>query len=95
MTTERIDVLAVTTAPERIWLQIADDSYYADEPFPEPASDQITWCSESVMEVEVKYVRADLVSELSEAVASYRELPTVLNAERVDAALARVSGGAA
>jgi hypothetical protein len=84
----------VETAPERIWLQIADDAYYADEPFPEPASDQITWCSESVMEVEVKYVRADLVSALLEAVANYRELPTALNAEQVDAAVARCGGAA-
>ncbi len=57
----------VETAPERIWLQISDDAHNADEDFPEPASDQITWCQDSVMEVEVKYIRADLVEELIKA----------------------------
>ena len=59
----------VESAPARIWLQIADDDYYADQPFPEPASDQITWCADSVMDVEVKYVRADLVAALIDAAA--------------------------
>ena len=57
----------VETAPKRIWLQISDDAHNADEDFPETASDQITWCADSVMEVEVKYIRADLVEELMKA----------------------------
>jgi hypothetical protein len=59
--------LVVQTAPKRIWLQIADDAYSATEAFPDDALDQITWCADSVVDTEVKYVRADLVAELIEA----------------------------
>ncbi len=69
--TAPVDVLAVPlvvqTAPKHIWLQIADDAYSATEAFPEDALDQITWCADSMVDTEVKYVRADLVAELIEA----------------------------
>lgn len=48
----------VATAPERIYLQVADDAYYAEDPF--PAEEEVTWCADSVMELEVSYVREDL-----------------------------------
>lgn len=69
----------VRTAPERIWLQVADDTYYSAEPFPEPASDQITWCADSVMAVEVPYVRADLVRAASPAEGRMGEVVAWIN----------------
>lgn len=56
----------IRTAPERIWLQVGDQSHYHSEPFPEH-HDEVTWCSDSVVACEVPYVRADLAgdSELS------------------------------
>lgn len=48
----------VATAPERIFLQVADDAYYSEDPF--PAEEEVTWCADSVMELEVSYVREDL-----------------------------------
>lgn len=64
MTEERAKAEAVAlpvyvqTAPERIYLQVADDEYYADNPFPH--SSDVSWCSDSVMALEVKYVRDDI-----------------------------------
>lgn len=52
--------MVVKTAPERIYLQISDDESDKDEPFPDEARSEITWCSDSVMDCEVEYVRADL-----------------------------------
>ena len=52
----------VRTAPERIFLQIADEDY-SDEPFPHNSEDQVTWCATSCVECEVEYVRADLAVE--------------------------------
>ena len=49
----------VRTAPERIFLQVGDDSYYDDMPFPASA-DGVSWWKESVLDCEVEYVRADL-----------------------------------
>jgi hypothetical protein len=57
--------LVVSTAPERIWLQVADDSYSATEAFPDDHA-EITWCQDSVIATEVKYVRADLHESLAE-----------------------------
>jgi hypothetical protein len=57
--------LVVSTAPERIWLQVADDSYSATEAFPDDHA-EITWCQDSVIATEVKYVRADLHESLTE-----------------------------
>lgn len=50
----------VRTAPKRIWLQISDDQDHAAEPF--PYGSEITWCEDSVVDVEVEYVRADLAA---------------------------------
>ena len=50
----------IRTAPERIWLQVGDQSSDGDYPFPEH-HDEVTWCSDSVVSCEVPYVRADLV----------------------------------
>lgn len=68
---EKVPVYVVT-APERIYLQVADDAYYAEDPF--PAEEEVTWCADSVMELEVSYVREDLhaatVAELRAEVES-------------------------
>ena len=45
------------TAPERIWIQISDETEHCDEPFPTPNED-MTWCQDSVLACEVEYVRA-------------------------------------
>lgn len=78
MTTEtKVEAVApyVETAPERIYLQVADDEYYAQDPF--PTGEEITWCSDSVMALEVPYVRADLhqsaITALEGEVAYYKE----------------------
>jgi hypothetical protein len=57
----------VSTAPEKIFLQIGDGDY-SDEPFPHPAGEEITWCSDSIVESEVAYVRADLASPRAHSV---------------------------
>jgi hypothetical protein len=51
----------VSTAPEKIFLQIGDGDY-SDEPFPHPVGEEITWCSDSIVESEVAYVRSDLAA---------------------------------
>lgn len=55
----------IRTAPERIWLQVGDQSHYHSEPFPEH-HDEVTWCSDSVVACEVPYVRADLADKVPE-----------------------------
>lgn len=57
----------VSTAPEKIFLQIGDGDY-SDEPFPHPAGEEITWCSDSIVESEVAYVRADLAAPRAHSV---------------------------
>lgn len=52
----------VRTAPERIFLQIADDDY-SGESFPRPYGEEITWCETSCVSCEVEYVRADSAVE--------------------------------
>lgn len=51
----------IRTAPERIWLQVGDQSHYHSEPFPSDTS-EVSWCADSVMACEVPYVRADLLT---------------------------------
>lgn len=51
--------MTVGTAPTRIWLQVGDQRHYHDEPFPKDTS-EVSWCSESMQECEVEYIRADL-----------------------------------
>ena len=53
------------TAPERIWLQVSDDAADRDAPFPVPDGD-LTWCVDSVVDCEVSYIRADLLSKESQ-----------------------------
>ncbi|MGL5293313.1 MAG: hypothetical protein ACRC9V_06050 [Aeromonas sp.] len=53
----------IRTAPERIWLQVGDQSHYHSEPFPEH-NDEVSWCSDSVVACEVPYVRADLAGHV-------------------------------
>lgn len=48
------------TAPKKIWLQISDEKSDRKEPFTSSCA-EITWCEDSVLACEVKYVRADLV----------------------------------
>jgi len=74
--------MVVTTAPERIYLQIADDCYYEDQPFPGEHSDQVTWCANSVESCEVPYIRADLAETKAQTVdvATIRDVIAQLNA---------------
>lgn len=53
----------IRTAPERIWLQVGDQSGDSDYPFPEH-HDEVTWCADSVVACEVPYVRADLAGHV-------------------------------
>lgn len=53
--------LVQQTAPERIWLAVADDAYYAEQPFPDGA-EEVCWSSDAPLEVCVPYVRADLAN---------------------------------
>lgn len=55
----------IRTAPERIWLQVGDQSHYHSEPFPEHHN-EVSWCADSVVACEVPYVRADLVGKVNE-----------------------------
>ena len=54
--------LAQATAPREIWLQISDEANDIGEPFPDD-HEGITWCQDSVLSCEVKYVRADLAAK--------------------------------
>ena len=51
----------IRTAPERIWLQVGDQSHYHSEPFPSDTS-EVSWCADSVIACEVPYVRADIAA---------------------------------
>ena len=62
--------LLVRTAPERIFLQVADDDVYMDESFPEDES-EVTWCAQPILLCEVEYVRADLCP-IHQAIAAKR-----------------------
>ncbi|AXB03244.1 hypothetical protein C1C92_21405 [Aeromonas caviae] len=53
----------IRTAPERIWLQVGDQSHYHSEPFPSDTS-EVSWCADSVIACEVPYVRADLAGHV-------------------------------
>lgn len=53
----------IRTAPERIWLQVGDQSHYHSEPFPSDTS-EVSWCADSVVSCEVPYVRADLAGHV-------------------------------
>lgn len=52
--------LTQATAPREIWLQISDDAGDSAEEFPKGT--EITWCKDSVLACEVRYVRADLAT---------------------------------
>lgn len=51
----------IRTAPERIWLQVGDQSHYHNDPFPSDTS-EVSWCADSVVACEVPYVQADLAA---------------------------------
>lgn len=50
------------TAPERIWLQVSDDSIDREVEFPWQHED-VTWCQDSTLACEVEYIRADLAQQ--------------------------------
>lgn len=54
--------LVQATAPREIWLQISDDAGDSAEPFPE-SHEGITWCQDSVLSCQVRYVREDLAKD--------------------------------
>lgn len=45
-----------STAPREIWLQVSDEHQDNAEPFPKDA-EGVTWCQDSVLACEVRYVR--------------------------------------
>ena len=55
------------TAPKEIYLQVGDDEQCFDDDFNHVAHDEITWCKDSVLLAEVKYIRADLVEGVTPA----------------------------
>jgi len=75
---------AVLTAPERIWLQIGDESDYLNEPFPHSAGEEITWCQDSVVAAEVAYVRADLADNYKLKWEQSEACSTVINRQRAE-----------
>lgn len=76
----------IRTAPERIWLQVGDQSHYHSEPFPSDTS-EVSWCADSVVGCEVPYVRADLVGKVPTSVApdGWKLVPDHLTPEMWDA----------
>jgi len=49
----------VRTAPDAIYLQVSDEAWHSEKEFPRD-HDGISWCEDSVLACEVKYIRADL-----------------------------------
>lgn len=62
MTTEPKEGVPVVqaTAPARIWLAVADEPYYRDQPFPSDYGEDLCWSTDAPLAVCVPYVRADL-----------------------------------
>ncbi len=50
----------IKTWPETIYLQVSDDGESVPS-FSECSLEDVTWCSDSVVTTEVKYIRADLI----------------------------------
>lgn len=65
------------TAPREIWLQVSDEADDNKEAFPDD-HEGITWCQDSALMCEVKYVRADLAAQPAQA------QPARLSDERID-----------
>lgn len=65
----------VSTAPKRIWLQVSDEDAHFNEPFPEAANGDVSWCVDSVMACEVEYIRADLSAPASPAAPGMVQVP--------------------
>lgn len=63
----------IETAPERIYLQISDTDADAAFPFPE-TTEGVTWCAESVVTVEVQYIRADMAEQQRDKLLAALEL---------------------
>lgn len=53
------------TAPEEIYLQVSPDAHNCEDPFP-VCHEEITWCFESFLACEVRYVRADIAKAENE-----------------------------
>ena len=53
--------LTQATAPREIWLQVSDSTGDSAEAFPDD-TEGVTWCAESALLNEVRYVRADLAA---------------------------------
>lgn len=53
----------VKTAPATIYLQVGNEDYLWGEDFDKCAGDEVTWCGDSVVTVEVEYTRADVAAE--------------------------------
>lgn len=66
----------IRTAPERIWLQIGDQSHYHSEPLPSDTS-EVSWRADSVIACEVPYVRADLAATTPEQAKSEKRTVTI------------------
>lgn len=58
----------ITTAPERIWLQVCDENN-CDKPF--NAHEGVTWCEDKINETDIEYVRADSLNKLKREVCSF------------------------
>lgn len=52
--------MSIETWPKQIYLQVDEDEVH---PFDECNLGEVTWCQDSVMGGEVKYIRADVVEE--------------------------------
>lgn len=59
------------TAPSSIMLQISDDNEHYSEPF--PLGTDVTWCADSVVECEVKYIRSDLICPVDPEIKEGRD----------------------
>jgi len=54
----------IKTSPEIIYLQVSEDKEHFNEPFPH-GEENITWCADSVLDCEIKYIRADFADALT------------------------------
>lgn len=84
----------IRTAPERIWLQVGDQSHYHNEPFPSDTS-EVSWCADSVAACEVPYVRDDLTgwqySAAKQGVGLWVMVPVTPTEEMLGAAEVAIS----
>ena len=72
------------TAPKEIYLQISDDGSDFHQPFPRGSGVEITWCEQSVLDCEVRYVRADLTPQQPVTPEGMALVPTEPTREMLD-----------